>query len=300
MRLRECAGLALCGMVAAACGDGTETEPPSPPDVAYAVGVTGSHFPLDSNWVHRLKQAVGLVRDSGKLATLAHEARERLGEGVVAKLVEALSGPSAENRRLAALALAGMGVEAVDAAGALVAALDTEDPDTEITVAVALLELAPHSVPALIDALILENEWLHLRVTELIHQIGSPAAPVLRERLGDPSPAIRCEVAALLANSERFALAAAPDLTIALRDEVADVRVWCAAALGTSGSSAAVEPLVGALEDSNAAVREAAAHALGALGPTARTAAAALRRLADDPDPDVRAAAADALERIRS
>jgi HEAT repeat protein len=59
-----------------------------------------------------------------------------------------------------------------------------------------------------------------------------------------------------------------------------------------------VPPLTGLLGDREPIVRRRAAEALGRIGPDAGAALAALRRLASDPEADVRAAAAEAVRRI--
>ena len=61
-----------------------------------------------------------------------------------------------------------------------------------------------------------------------------------------------------------------------------------------------VEPLIQGLSHESAEVRRGAAMGLGALGTAGRGAKAALERALQDPDADVRAAAADALRRIES
>ena len=74
-----------------------------------------------------------------------------------------------------------------------------------------------------------------------------------------------------------------------------DVRAACAEALGALGGDRAAAALVGALGQDSGLVREAALRALGAAG--AKTATAAVRRAADDPNAGVAAAAKEILER---
>ena len=64
-------------------------------------------------------------------------------------------------------------------------------------------------------------------------------------------------------------------------------------ALGWMGADA-VSPLTAALACPQAAARRAAARALGRLGPAARAAESALVEAVNDPQPEVRAAAAEA------
>ncbi len=61
----------------------------------------------------------------------------------------------------------------------------------------------------------------------------------------------------------------------------------------------AVPLLIKALNNDQAFVRVEAASTLGIIGPQAKEAIESLEKLADDPDPDVREAAAEAIEKIR-
>jgi HEAT repeat protein len=67
--------------------------------------------------------------------------------------------------------------------------------------------------------------------------------------------------------------------------------------LGYQGDPAAAQPLIALLPHSNKHVRQAAAMSLGRLD--AHEARPALQRLLTDPEPHVREAAKEALQRIR-
>ncbi len=91
--------------------------------------------------------------------------------------------------------------------------------------------------------------------------------------------------------------------TAALRDPDARVRREAAAKLGNAGPAdpAALPALTDALNDPDAAVRRAAILALVKFGPAAREAAPALEELRQrDRDPQVRAYAGRALEKLRA
>jgi HEAT repeat protein len=98
-----------------------------------------------------------------------------------------------------------------------------------------------------------------------------------------------------------------------LADQNLNVRYCAASALKAVGPAAhaAVNALISALDTVPggspaldgpvryyADVRNVAAEALGAIGSRARDAVPALKKALNDPDPDVRRAAADALQRI--
>jgi hypothetical protein len=68
--------------------------------------------------------------------------------------------------------------------------------------------------------------------------------------------------------------------------------------LGSTSANDPTDGLVQALHDDNALVRKRAAIALGRLGPAAHAAVGALEKALKDSDPDVRAAAAAALEKV--
>ena len=103
------------------------------------------------------------------------------------------------------------------------------------------------------------------------------------------------------------AVRALPMLLVKLRDPETEVRVLAAQALGAMGPEAkpGVQGLLKALGDREAAVRLAATNAIGSVGPAARTSyigestpIAELKKLADDPDDSVRAAAFEAIANL--
>jgi HEAT repeat protein len=92
---------------------------------------------------------------------------------------------------------------------------------------------------------------------------------------------------------------AVPQLVRALADPDPMVRSMCASALGKIGAPEAAPALVAALADAVVPVRFWAAEALGRLAVDAPGAREALARLAAEPEPHVRAAAARALAALR-
>jgi len=96
---------------------------------------------------------------------------------------------------------------------------------------------------------------------------------------------------------------AGPAVIAALSEVEPAVREDVTSAVGAAAAPAArdlVPPLVEALGNADASVRRGAATVLGAMGKDARAALPDLSALANDPDPGVREAAAQALEKVRA
>jgi hypothetical protein len=96
---------------------------------------------------------------------------------------------------------------------------------------------------------------------------------------------------------------AGPAMIAALSEVEPSAREQVTRAVGTVAAPAApdlVPQLVEALRNADASVRRGAATVLGAMGKDARAAAPNLAALANDPDPGVREAAAQALEKVRA
>jgi HEAT repeat protein len=135
----------------------------------------------------------------------------------------------------------------------------------------------------------------------------------LLKGLESPNPAARAMAATALTRMGPGAEPAVPALAKALADQDLDVRYWAASALKAVGPAAhaAVTALVKALDTFPggspaldgpvryyADVRSVAAEALGVIGNRAKDALPALKKALTDPEPAVRSAAADALQRI--
>lgn len=125
---------------------------------------------------------------------------------------------------------------------------------------------------------------------------------LLAQQLLSRDPSTRLRATKALAGLGVVARGAAPALTIALRDTDDDVRRGAIAALQQVQPGPATEPLVQAiavdLRNPDANWRLLAVRTLGRLGAPASAALADLVPLRNDPDPDVRRAAFDALNRI--
>jgi HEAT repeat protein len=213
------------------------------------------------------------------------------------------------DRAWAAEALGEIGPDAVEAAPALVAALEDPEVHVRFRAAEALGNIGPaavEAVPALVTALKDQDTLLVApSAAQALGKIGPDAieaVPVLLATLEDPGihSAIRFEAARALGNIGADAAVAGPALVSVLRDPNASVRLCAAEALGKIGPDAveAVPPLVAALEDPDLDVRCNAARALGNIGPDAAMAGPALVNLLKEPVERVRSSAAEALGKI--
>ncbi len=197
------------------------------------------------------------------------------GPSGVLSLSEALADSNDRVRRSAADALARIGAEAGGAVGALEKALDDAAPDVRRAAAEALGRIGPEArgaTAALIRVAGLDNPDVGMAAVEALGLIGpdaSPAVPALRSLLGRSSGDLRIAAAVALCR------------------------------IGVGGREV-LAPLVEALTNGDWETRAEAARTLGRLGPLARQAVPALEKAGrDDNLREVRAAAADALKRIR-
>jgi HEAT repeat protein len=128
------------------------------------------------------------------------------------------------------------------------------------------------------------------------------AVAALAAALADPDKRVRFHSAKALAEVGPDAKPATDQLIAALAEVDADTRYYVVKALDKvhlDAAHAAVAPtLVRALTDNNARTRYYAVKCLKELGPAAAPAAGPLRTLTNDPDKDVREAAAAALKRV--
>ncbi len=196
---------------------------------------------------------------------------------------------------------------------------------------------AHKTVPFLLDPFLLGTRTERLAAAEALRRIGRPAAPAVADLLQRADTAVRRRAARLLGAIVRGSEAGERALVAALGDEEPEVRHAAACALAgiveqpgrlparfaavlaeglraeprrrleavgalraiAGRSPAARAMLAAALRDPQWVVRLRAAEALGQAGKRAAEQAAALKRLSDDPDAEVRAAAEAALEAIR-
>ena len=199
----------------------------------------------------------------------------------------------------------------------LQAALGDPDPAVRKDAALALGRLASAATAALPRlAEVLRNDpdpAVRSAAAEAIRKMSPASRAVvgdLAAALRDPEPFVRMNACIALLSLKEEARPAIPDLIAGAGDEENDtnldqfsmtIRQSMLRALGVAaaGTGDAVPTLSALLEGPAAdASRAIAAHGLGLAGPHAREAAPLLRALLRDHDPDVRAAAEEALVAI--
>jgi HEAT repeat protein len=204
----------------------------------------------------------------------------RLGRDAVGALTKALAVP--ETRNAAMELLAEIGADAQPALEAMVAGLSDEDPGYRSNAAMAIAALGPRA---------------------------KGAVPALEKMLGDEAavPESRYTAAYALGSIGPEAVAAEPLLRKLAESEdelMATVGVWAALKIKPDDATlfdAAIPKLRHALQREQELVRLEAAVALGEIGPRAATALPMLEMLAEeDPSKTVRAAAAEAVRRIKA
>jgi HEAT repeat protein len=224
-------------------------------------------------------------------------------------------------RRNSNEALGNLGAAAKPAVPDLLAALADEDAITGVNAALALWKIARHpkAQSAMVEMLRAGKGPAAYETAVALGTLatgsGEQQGAGSREREAGPVPPLCVEalVKALGAADADVARAAArslgqigrasprlvlPAMRAALDDARDEVRRLAAEALGWMGP-AAVEPLRMVLKNDSAAARREAARALGRLDPAAKSAEAALVEAVNDPDAEVRAAAAKALRLVR-
>lgn len=195
---------------------------------------------------------------------------------VLPPLARGLGDPDARLRQATLGVLECLDAEASPAAAAIYDALEDTDPLVRRGAVLLVGRIGPTKVPSAVPALIhlLHDGDLAFRL----------AGAVALERYGPWAEAavpVLCEMTAE---------------TEPLEARVAAMRAL--AAVGKIGAGVSIPIFVAALADTDASIRLTAVQSLGLLGPTARSTAAALQKLHDDPVPEVQTAADDALRRV--
>jgi HEAT repeat protein len=134
---------------------------------------------------------------------------------------------------------------------------------------------------------------MYLSAAASLARCGEKGVDPLLKALGEPVPQVPLGMGAQLLGMKQK-----KGLHTAGQNPSIPVRQAAAMALGETGSSRIVEPLIKALGDVSPLVRQTAAHSLGVA--RAVSAVEPLKKLAADGDATVRKAAEKALELIRS
>ncbi len=239
-------------------------------------------------------------------------------EPAVPRLVETLRSqppPVVSVRRTVPQALGRIGPAARPAVPELLKLLDDEDRAVRVNAAAALWRIAEHerAIPALVAMLRTGTGTLPYKAAVALGKLGAPqkgdaalfraeesrvpffeVIPALIESLGHADDDVRRAAGRSLGQLGPTTI---PALRQALDHAQAPVRRHAVVALGWIGEPA-VPALIEALKNDLPPVRLTAARELGRLGPAAAEARGALIEAVDDPDPQVRAAAAKALSSL--
>lgn len=197
----------------------------------------------------------------------------------------------------------------------LLRALKGSDADARYS---ALLWLGVNGTVATSTALVLElaralaDQAVHVRcaAAEAVEKLGPTAVaavPALIKALEDQDEDVRLRAVSALGKLGEAARDAGPALVRALgSDPTSDVRFWAAVALrksvGAEDPAALkplIKPLIKALTDWDSSVRCAVARALAKIGPEAKRAIPALKKLLSDETFSVRREAAAAIAAIK-
>jgi HEAT repeat protein len=273
-----------------------------------------------SEWVADLEDPKASVRVQAGLALAELGPAARDAEAALAK---ALQDKDPEVRYAAALALGSTGAGSKAALDVLIRALQDENWFVRFTATQALQKLGPKAkdaIPALIEALQPKDgvkDFRPIRCAQAASALAhidptvkeiQGAIPLILEKLlgydGDGSDGARVVGAELLGECGKAALSAVPALVKRLKDEDGAVRVAAATALikiaPEKHSDAALAAIAGELKNADLLIRIAAADALGELGPRGKGMAGALNGALQDPEPEVRQAAREALRKVAS
>ena len=157
----------------------------------------------------------------------------------------------------------------------------------------------PPDIPALIADLQSEDPEKKGKASLALIGVGEPAGPALAEMLKSDNLAYRLTAASTLFGMGPKGKAAVPALADTLSDADRELRIAAAMALESIGPDAApaVPALIKALKDKEGLVRQRVAIALGNIGPAAQDAIPALVE-AGKWDP-VRPAVDEAIAKIR-
>lgn len=222
-------------------------------------------------------------------------------------LARALNDVDPQTRRQSAWAMMKIGVADTQYARPVAAVLGAkvDDPWEWAAALAVLVRLSGDSVPALVTALkegdadvrrAAINLFLQFNVQEAV-----PAIPTLIEALKDPEYYVRFRSAVVLLEMGPPAAPAVPALHALLHDDSGEPRTWGAVAYVMLGGRdpQAVPVLVEALGVvGDTGLRKRAAQALARLGPEAKAAVPPLKAALNDPQVEVRQAAAAALRVI--
>jgi HEAT repeat protein len=206
---------------------------------------------------------VALSTDDRRSHTLVVDDLVRIGRSAVVPLVDALDELNPNVRSGAARALGKIGD-----LSALMPLIDCLRRDLNIevrkSVVWALHMGGAQAVPALIDALSDEDEWVRFGAIIVLAKIGPAAVQPLMRTLQDPDPVLRSNAAETLGRIGD--LTATDALAEALEDREMTVWEQAAISLGRMKDARAVYALMHMVDNPDSALRTKAIKALGQIG----------------------------------
>jgi HEAT repeat protein len=269
-------------------------------------------------WITDLQDLSPAVRVQAGLALAELGPAARDAEATLART---LKDKDPEVRYTAVLALGAIGAEGAESIDGLIQTLKDPAWFVRFTATQALQKLGPKAkaaVPTLVEALKPNDavkDFRPIRCAQAAAALAKidpgnkdiqGAIPLIVEKLlgydGDGSDGARVVGAELLGDCGPAAASALPALVKRLKDEDGDVRVAAAQALikiaPGKHDAEALATIAGELKNPDLLVRIRAADTLGELGPRAKPASGNLGASLQDPEPEVRQAAREALRKI--
>jgi len=197
----------------------------------------------------------------------------------------------------AARALLKVGSYSRAAVPALIEALNIEDGDISDRARDALVTIGPDAVPDLIEALTHRDSLTHSKAIEALVAIGPPAVPSLIEALKDDDHYVRGTAIEALSQINPKPQSAIPALVELLNDVNRSVRLSAIEVLLQINPTpqSAIPALINALNDGDRSVRLSAIEALKQIDPKPKAAVPILTEMLKDRDLSVRVGAARTL-----
>lgn len=248
---------------------------------------------------------VGALRDQETgVRWEAAAALGRIGKDSVPALIGGLWDRDVKVRHTATYALGVVGPEADAAIPALIHRLKDLNAGVRASAASSLSGIGAPALPALMDLLAREPGAEREAAANLLLGFYGSKGPAGQSRLRlaqDDAPGARARAIEKL-GTLRPADDVVPKVLLgSLRDPAVEVRSAALKALDPESLKPAtlVPALIWCLRDESPAVRECSARVMGNIGAPAQPAVAILKRLAEDPEEPARAAAKEALGKIK-
>ena len=224
----------------------------------------------------------------------------------VRSLMEELASSDAQKRRNAAYELHQLGAEAVDALPALINALDDDQDQVFFHAVSAIARIgaaAEPAIPALISRLGRVSqrygEQVNLRSAFALSRIGEAAVAPLMGAVRDPDETLSSNaIEALALMPPAVSAQATSDLIALLGDERERVSESAVKAVSNYGQTV-LPQLVDVLQNGTTVQKRDSIRTLGLIGREAESSASGILGAIQEGDPQILAAALDALVRIR-